>query len=104
MAPHPLPQSWSSPSPPPHHSTLQWHHVHCTLEEEQQEEQQQDEEQQEEEQQEEEQQEEEQEEKEQLYQHRPQIAKTYFLRREQCNFCKKLKAAFLDVFLHAIAV
>ena len=32
MAPHPLPQSWPSPSPTPtiaHYSgTLQWHHVH----------------------------------------------------------------------------
>ena len=34
----PLPQSWSSPSPQPYHTTMapydgtqQWHHVHCTL-------------------------------------------------------------------------
>ena len=34
MAPRPLPQSWSSPSPPTiaHcNGTQQWHHVHCTL-------------------------------------------------------------------------
>ena len=37
MAPHPLPQSWSS-TPPSTHTTMaicngtqQWHHVHCTL-------------------------------------------------------------------------
>ena len=104
MAPHPLPQSCSSPSPPPHHSTLQWHHVHCTLEEEQQEEQQQDEEQQEEEQQEEEQQEEEQEEKEQLYQHRPQIAKTYFCVENSVTFARSSRQLFWMFFLHAIAV
>ena len=33
MAPRPLPQSWSSPSPPTiahYNRTLQWHHVHST--------------------------------------------------------------------------
>ena len=34
MAPRPLPQNWSSPSPPTiahYNGTQQWHHVHCTL-------------------------------------------------------------------------
>ena len=35
MAPHPLVQSWSSPSPPPtiahYNDTLQWHHIHSTI-------------------------------------------------------------------------